>query len=159
MKCNACGGIQVNILSYRDWQERGPDDKPDKYLSMDIDVDNTSNSLNCNKCRRIMLKYKVSMDKENTIDFCNHCAEAWLDQGEWHLLNVLGLKNKLTAIFTDPWQIAMKKNHLEKTNINLFKEKIGINDFNKLDELTNWLDTHKYKIELLQYIQKTISSR
>ena len=43
-----------------------------------------------------MSKYRINADKTNRLDYCPHCEEIWLDDGEWQLVEGLVLAGDFT---------------------------------------------------------------
>ncbi len=46
---------------------------------------------------------------------CSVCDEAWLDGGEWQLLEQLQLSDKLPSVFSDAWQRKIRTESSERT--------------------------------------------
>src|SRR5688500_5931024 len=100
MGCDRCHGSLVALLHYRHWAETqkptradpGADaaDPPARVAEMP-DATDTTSAIACPKCSRLMLKYKISGAVANRVDVCSSCDEAWLDGGEWQLLEALEL--------------------------------------------------------------------
>ena len=86
--CSNCDGILINLLSYRNWLETAPD-SVHVTNNTEIIAEDNKHALVCNKCSKIMLKYKISSDTINHVDLCSTCDEAWLDSGEWTILKYL----------------------------------------------------------------------
>ncbi len=55
-----------------------------------------------------MSKYRINADKTNRLDYCPHCEEIWLDDGEWQLVEGLVLAGDFTKVFTQAWQYAVR---------------------------------------------------
>jgi len=150
-ECRACGGILIDLLSYRAWAEHYT---PIGIHSKDelIEAEDTSKALTCPKCSKLMLKFRVSGNTKNKIDVCSNCDEAWLDHGEWELLGALSLQDKLTKIFTDPWQMNIRKSESEAAYLKRFQEALGEADFKRLSETKEWIDEHSKKADLIRFL-------
>ncbi|MFC1750293.1 hypothetical protein ACFL2V_15950 [Pseudomonadota bacterium] len=105
--CNHCNGQLISMLSYRMWVESQAE-MPE--ASADIEpLSETANALACPKCQKLMSKYRISGHTANKLDSCGSCGELWADDGEWQLLHILGLTDKVSSILTQPWQHAIKQ--------------------------------------------------
>ncbi|NIQ13871.1 MAG: hypothetical protein GTO02_05550, partial [Candidatus Dadabacteria bacterium] len=83
--CSKCNGILINLLTYRSWLETVPETLQAEPKA-EIFAEDNDKALTCKKCKRIMLKYKISSETINHVDLCTHCDDAWLDYGEWNML-------------------------------------------------------------------------
>ena len=110
----------------------------------------------CPKCTRLMTKFQLGAASENRIELCTGCDEAWLDKGEWRLLKQLDMHDKLPTVFTDAWQRNIRLQRQEQKLKQHYEEKLGAEDFKKLDEFKQWLDVHSEKIEIKQYLITTV---
>jgi Zn-finger nucleic acid-binding protein len=152
MGCSQCGGSFLSLLYYRDWIENYmPLDHPPEDCKVAQDSD-TKTALTCPKCSKLMTKFHVSGDTENRIDLCTSCDEAWLDKGEWHLLQSLKLADKLPKVLTDQWQLKIKQDKAESMRVARLKNVIGEEDTVKSVELKNWLKDHPHKKTIVHFI-------
>src|SRR5262245_12982753 len=102
MGCETCKGALVTLLYYRHWAEtHKPQNEPPPDATLVEAPPDTTTALRCPKCERIMTKYRLTGEVANRLDLCMVCDEAWLDGGEWELLEQLQLSDKLPAVFTD----------------------------------------------------------
>ena len=107
LSCDGCGGSLLSLVAYRHWRENQPEQVQHAAESAVLDeVQDTSVALCCPKCRHFMTKFRVSADARNQIDLCVHCDEAWLDRGEWQLLDNLALAGRLTQCSRSPGRTA-----------------------------------------------------
>ena len=74
----------------------------------DVDPPDSIGAKKCPKCRSLMSKYRISADKTNRLDYCPHCEEIWLDDGEWQLVEGLVIAGDFTRVFTQAWQYAVR---------------------------------------------------
>ena len=102
MGCGTCRGSLVSLLYYRHWVEtqKAPANEPRNGVAA-VETTDTTTAIRCPKCARLMTKYKLTGSVSNRVDVCATCDEAWLDGGEWELLEALQLSLKMPAIFTD----------------------------------------------------------
>ncbi len=151
-ECKKCGGLLIDLLSYRAWAEGAASAVRPCSKEKLVEVEDTSKALACPKCAKLMLKFRVLGDIKNKIDVCSVCDEAWLDHGEWELLGALSLQDKMTKIFTDPWQINIKKHESEVAHQQRFQEVLGKEEFERLSETKRWIDGHPQKDDLIRYL-------
>ena len=91
-ECDSCGGVHIDLLNYRAWsEENAVAAETTATVDVPLPADNTS-ALICQRCSRIMLKYRVSTDHQNFVDICTSCDDIWLDSGEWGLIKHLALQ-------------------------------------------------------------------
>lgn len=153
--CQKCSGVLISLLYYRDWAERTSSDQ----LSGDAaepQADNDSKSaLACPKCSRIMTKYIIAGDVSNKIDLCGNCDEAWLDGGEWALLKSLKLARDIPSVFTESWQLKVKKEAMQLKHKERYTRLIGDEDMEKVEAFRLWLAKNKHRSEILFYLQSS----
>lgn len=156
--CADCGGAIISLLYYRDWAERTANDKnwlADQNLDARLAEENESHSaLLCPKCSKIMTKFHISGCTKNRLDLCTGCDEAWLDGGEWQLLQALQLSKQVPKIFTDTWQRKVRSEIGENLIRERFEKLIGKEDMDKAEEIRSWLKSHNKRAEILFYIGK-----
>ncbi|MGA7537763.1 MAG: hypothetical protein WBW93_03240 [Steroidobacteraceae bacterium] len=99
-----------------------------------------------------MAKYKLSGRISNRLDVCSTCDEAWLDGGEWELLEVLQLSHKIPAIFTDAWQRRIRREITEETRREMLTRMIGADGTAKVEEFRAWLAKNKDRSQILTYL-------
>jgi len=80
------------------------------------------------------MKYKLTGTVSNRLDVCSLCDEAWLDGGEWELLEALHLSHLMPAIFTDEWQRRIRRELVEGTRRQVLARMIGEEGVNKVEE-------------------------
>jgi len=152
LQCNKCGGTHIDLLSYRVWRDTGSSADSMVIVSEAIPTDNKK-ALVCQRCSKIMLKYKITTEYENYIDLCTTCDDAWLDGGEWQLLGALALQDKLAHIMTEPWQNRLKKEIAEENFTNKYQALFDETDFAKINEISDWLREHENRDELFNYLR------
>jgi Zn-finger nucleic acid-binding protein len=101
-----------------------------------------------------MTKYRLSGTVANRLDVCHLCDEAWLDGGEWQLLEQLQLSDKLPAVFTDTWQRKLRQEVTERTRQDILRRTIGDADAGKVESVRSWLNEHPAKSTILTYLYR-----
>jgi Zn-finger nucleic acid-binding protein len=161
MGCGTCQGSLVSLLYYRHWAETqkvspAAQTAPPEaaHDPVDIDTDDSTSALSCPKCGRFMTKYKVSGRVSNRLDVCNSCDEAWLDRGEWELLESLQLSHQMPAILTDEWQRRIRHELSEETRRSILARTIGVDAATKVEEFRTWLSATRHKSEIMVYLYR-----
>jgi Zn-finger nucleic acid-binding protein len=101
-----------------------------------------------------MTKYKLVGDVDNRLDVCATCDEAWLDGGEWELLEQLQLSTTMPAVFTDAWQRRLRNEKTEDTRRSILKTTIGESAASKVEEFRTWINTQRHKSTILTYLYR-----
>lgn len=138
--CKTCGGALVDLLAYRAWAERAGIEAARRNDTATV-IDDTSQAIACPNCSAIMTKYRLSAAADNKLDFCANCDEVWLDGGEWSQLEDLGLRRKLGAVFTEPWQKRLREEMAEDSRESVLRERFG-EDYERIAEIRAWIRAH-----------------
>lgn len=151
--CDSCGGTCLSLIAYREWRDTHPTigDNLDS-TDDDIIVDETRRASICPKCSRIMIKYRYMTDKNHGLDLCSHCDEIWLDQGEWTLLKQHDLHGNLPEIFTEPWQRNLKSKISKSRFEEIYEQRFGQTDYQRIKEIREWIKINPKKVDLLCYL-------
>jgi Zn-finger nucleic acid-binding protein len=152
MGCGTCRGSLVSLLYYRHWAEtHKPEPAPAPAATPPRD---TTSAIVCPKCSRVMTKYRLLGSVDNRLDVCATCDEAWLDGGEWELLEQLQLSHKMPAIFTDAWQRRIRAEKTEETRSAILKKTIGEANAAQVEAFRAWLNGQKEKSAILTYLYR-----
>lgn len=157
MGCGSCQGSLVSLLYYRHWAEtqKPLDESPaDSKPAAAVEATDTTGVLTCPKCGRIMMKYQVSGAVANRLDVCSLCDEAWLDGGEWELLEALQLSHRLPAIFTDQWQRRIRHELSEETRRSNLVRRIGAEAAVRVEEFRDWLAGNEHRSQIMTYLHR-----
>lgn len=149
-KCLSCQGVLIDLLSYRAWNEMSGMSEA-RQMSV-TEIADSKHALVRPKCSRVMLKFKISGQHSNAIDVCSHCDEAWLDEGEWQLLGALSLRDRLTAIFTEPWQRRIRMEKAEEAQRRRNREILGNEDLAEVERIAAWIEQHPRKSDLIRIL-------
>ena len=87
-----------------------------------------------------MSKYRISSEKTNRLDYCPHCEEIWLDDGEWQLVESLVATGDFTKVFTQSWQYAVRTGITSAMEEQRLRELLG-DDYARVAEFARWLET------------------
>jgi Zn-finger nucleic acid-binding protein len=153
--CGKCLGTLVGLVTYRAWRdhaargalaETGP-------AAMDVDPPDSIGAIKCPKCRSLMSKYRISSEKANRLDYCPHCEEVWLDDGEWQLVESLVNTGELTRVFTQAWQYAVRSGISHAMEEQRLRELLG-SEYERVAEFAEWLQKQDAKQEILARLQR-----
>lgn len=156
MGCPKCEGTLLALLAYRHWAENQNPVESTAEAATDVATEtaDTTTAVSCPKCSRIMTKYKVTGTVSNRLDVCGLCDEAWLDRGEWKLLQALRLSHKIPAIFTDQWQRRLHRELVEDTRRTILARTIGEEGVAKVEAFKEWLAQNKHKPDIMAYLYR-----
>ncbi|HEY6123353.1 MAG TPA: zf-TFIIB domain-containing protein [Steroidobacteraceae bacterium] len=140
----------MSLVAYRAWRERpARGDLPvvptAEAYSEPAD---SQGAKKCPKCRSLMSKYRIRSDKNNRLDYCPHCEEIWLDEGEWELVEGLVASGEFTRVFTQAWQYAVRAGITSAMEEQRLRELLG-NDYQRVAGFADWLQTQPGKQEIL----------
>lgn len=155
MACGTCHGALVSLLHYRYWaeQQKAPSGEPPKTAPAVATTD-TTGAITCPKCERVMMKYKISGTVANRVDVCSTCDDAWLDGGEWELLEALHLSHEIPAILTDAWQRRIRRELTEESRRSILVRMVGEEGARRVEDFGDWLDGSGHKSQVLTYLYK-----
>lgn len=155
MGCGTCHGSLVSLLYYRHWAEtqKTPSGEPENTAAT-FGATDTTTAITCPKCARVMAKYQLTGRVSNRVDVCSTCDEAWLDSGEWELLEALQLSLKMPAIFTDAWQRRIRRELTEETRRSILTRMVGEDGTARVEEFRAWLAKNKHKSHIMAYLYK-----
>jgi Zn-finger nucleic acid-binding protein len=154
MSCEACEGSLVSLLYYRHWAETQKPEAGHSAATATIETSDTTKAITCPKCSRIMTKYKLTGRIANRLDVCGLCDEAWLDGGEWELLEALQLSHKMPSIFTESWQRRIRHEQSEETRRAILRRTIGELGADKVEQFRSWLNAQKHKWDVMAYLYR-----
>ena len=156
MGCGTCHGCLLSLLYYRHWAEtRNASATEAPKTGPAVETSDTTAAIACPKCSRIMAKYKLSGRLSNRLDVCSTCDEAWLDGGEWKLLEVLQLSHRIPAIFTDAWQRRIRRELSEESRREILTRMIGADAVAKVEGFRAWLAESKDRSHILTYLYRS----
>ena len=120
----------------------------------DVDPPDSTGAKKCPKCRSLMSKYRVTADKANRLDYCPHCEEIWLDEGEWQLVEGLVLAGDFTKVFTQAWQYAVRSGITTAMEEQRLREMLG-GDYERVAQFAEWLQAQPAKQEILEFVRRS----
>jgi len=146
--CHSCGGVLVDLLSYRAWADQRGIDSVENKSAAAREIEDTENAVACPNCSSVMVKYRMSKTTNNRLDFCEKCDVTWLDGGEWDQLSDVGLQHSLGTVFTQPWQRKIRQELAEQLREEVLRQRFG-EDYERIKEFRSWVQDHpKYELIL-----------
>jgi Zn-finger nucleic acid-binding protein len=148
--CGRCLGTLVSLVAYRAWRERAGTNALSSAppAIADAAAADSVGAKKCPKWRSLMSKYRISAGKTNSLDYCPHCEEIWLDDGEWQLVESLVMSGEFTKVFTQAWQYAVRTGLTTIMEEQRLRELLG-NDHERVTQFADWLQSQPAKQEIL----------
>ena len=112
-QCPVCSGAWIKAKDYQVWQSnRGEPSLDVNSLTVPITQDVTyeasrydSRAGLCPDCGFYLVRGRINLQKGAFfIERCPGCKGIWCDDGEWDVLDRLGLSAYISLLFTDEWQ-------------------------------------------------------
>ncbi len=150
--CNHCGGNWILVEDFLAWQENNPEHQFDDELEYEEELSESSKALFCPITGSLMTKFRISSKTSHRIDYSVTTGGIWLDQGEWLLLKQEGIAGSLNRIVTQPWQNKIRAQNTKDNFIHMYESKFGKENYAKVKELKNWLQSHPQKADLRAYL-------
>jgi Zn-finger nucleic acid-binding protein len=149
--CGKCLGTLVSLVTYRAWRESASGKRALQGVEAhapDVDAADSIAAKNCPKCRSLMSKYRFSVGRTNRLDYCPHCEEIWLDEGEWQLVESLAASGEFAKIFTQAWQFALRGELTEAMHEERLRQLLG-DDYSRVKQFADWLESQPARPEIL----------
>ncbi|GLS24649.1 zf-TFIIB domain-containing protein [Marinibactrum halimedae] len=148
--CSHCQGNWILIEDYVSWKERNPEFSFSESAA--FESEDSKNALLCPISGTIMQKYRISHNSEHRLDYSPSVGGVWLDKGEWEFLKSEGLAGSLNTIFTARWQKSIREASAKETFSEVYREKFGDADYQKLKEMREWVMSHKNRADIRAYL-------
>jgi Zn-finger nucleic acid-binding protein len=155
LSCGKCLGTLVSLVSYRAWREGSGRDRlrATAPAVADIDAADSAAAKKCPKCRSLMSKYRISAEKTNRLDYCPHCDDVWLDNGEWELVEGLAQSGAFTRVFTQSWQHTVREELTEAMEDARLEALLG-DDAGRVEEIHAWVAAHPQRLVILAILAR-----
>lgn len=154
--CGNCLGTLVSLISYRAWRESPAGRHAMKDVPAaqpDADAQDSVGAKNCPKCRSLMSKYRISAEKVNRLDYCPHCEEVWLDDGEWQLVESLVTRGEFAKVFTQAWQRQVRVGISSAMQEQRLRQLLG-DSYERVVSFADWVQAQPAKAEILAYLAR-----
>ena len=154
--CGKCLGTLVSLVAYRAWRESAAAralNGATPAAVPDTDAADSIGAKKCPKCRSLMSKYRVDSARTNRLDYCPHCEEIWLDDGEWELVEGLVLAGDFAKVFTQAWQYAVRSGVTGAMAEQRLRELLG-SDYERVVQFADWLTAQPARAEILALLRR-----
>lgn len=153
--CGKCFGTLLSLVTYRAWREhRVHEGLPAMPAAVpDVDAPDSMAAKACPKCRSLMSKYRITAEKTNRLDYCPHCEEIWLDDGEWQLVEGLVASGEFARVFTQAWQHAVRGEVTSAMEERRLRELLG-HDYERVTSFGEWLGHQPARLEILARLSR-----
>jgi Zn-finger nucleic acid-binding protein len=151
--CENCNGKWITANDYSSWRSFQSENLPVKPpTELRAELTEFEMARLCPKCKRILLKYKAGYETGFMLDRCNDCGGMWFDRDEWETLKERNLHDDLQEIFLDSWQQDVRRKEAQKRLEQIYQEKFGAEDYDKIKTFKDWLDSHERKNEIRAFL-------
>ncbi|WP_323364043.1 hypothetical protein [Leptothoe sp. PORK10 BA2] len=149
--CSICHGSWVAADDYQAWQSTQADPSMGiRNLTVPINhsadyqpsrYDNRAGL--CPHCGFYLVRERINLQKTAFfIERCPGCRGTWYDEGEWAVLDELGLSAYVPVLFTDEWHNYVRSAEAEFRERAATADKLGPEIAEKLFELAKLLEKH-----------------
>lgn len=150
--CPACHGALLSLVTYRQWLETFPFEVENAPVTAQVNANDSTHVLSCQRCQREMVKYRFAADSSHGLDLCAWCDDVWFDAGEWEFLKHRKLHGALPAVFTEPWQRQIEKRSPDAVRAHAYQQRFGAAEFRQLEKIRNWLSVQPDRDDMLSYL-------
>jgi Zn-finger nucleic acid-binding protein len=154
LQCAGCEGIWISSNPYQLWWRAHRPELPAKEPEGPPEpVHDVPLVKLCADCGHIMTRYRVVPGLQLFVDHCASCNGVWLDRDEWAALVARNLHDKINSFFTEAWQTRLQEEETRATLDRMYLEKLGTDDYVRLQKIRQWLDEHPLRSMLLAYLE------
>ena len=153
-QCSGCGGRWVASWQYWKWKEQYGGHLPNRPVAGadDLSVEDSTAAKLCPECRHFLRRYPVGEDLDFSLDRCGNCGGTWFDKNEWEVLKSRGLHENVHQVFSEIWQHRLRNADHQTRMDNMYKEKFGPGDYEKIKEIKEWITGHACEAELKAFL-------
>ncbi|MBW4577922.1 MAG: zf-TFIIB domain-containing protein [Aphanothece sp. CMT-3BRIN-NPC111] len=148
-QCPDCTGIWIQSAEYEAWQKQQPQKQvePELFAQLLNNEDSIQSPLDikaglCPECNRILSRAKVSVKTPFYVERCPSCSGIWCDEGEWNVLEKLGMHATIEQLFTSGWQARMREQQQAEQERQAVVDKVGSEIAVQVFELASVLEKH-----------------
>lgn len=149
--CSTCHGSWITSEDYQTWQtaQMAPPLSIESLTApIDRDIsyepsryDNRAGL--CPSCGFYLVRGRITLRQVTFfVERCPGCKGIWCDDGEWTMLDTLGLSICVPVLFTDEWQSHVRAAEADFRERLATEEKLGVEIAEKLFELAKLLEEH-----------------
>jgi Zn-finger nucleic acid-binding protein len=149
--CEQCHGNWISAREYWRWLERHGPSLPEKAPEgPEVDAVDTVQVKVCPECRLMMLRYQVGHGTGIGLDQCGGCGGIWFDRGEWELLKNRNLHDEVHAVFTVPWQSAVRREASRERLEEIRRQRFGV-DYEEIKRIRSWIEAHAARDQIIAF--------
>lgn len=154
-QCTDCGGHWLSSTTYLEWLGSQPTPTPaDLTIDEEIPLPTTTEPLRlCAECGWALTRFKVLPNTTFRLDRCARCNGVWFDKSEWEVAVERGLADKVNQLFTEPWQTRVRQEENRRILDQVYRDRLGDEDYARLREIREWLTTHPHHAMMLAFLQ------
>jgi Zn-finger nucleic acid-binding protein len=149
-QCEACGGVLVDMVDYRQWRERAAPVVAEVAAAALAD---SPSARSCPSCASLMQRYRVGVSPDFRIDHCPACQLVWLDKGEWQSLAQSGLTARLGGIVSAAWQRRVQADEVRALRETALRSKHGDACIDEIKRMREWLEMQPQREELIALLR------
>jgi Zn-finger nucleic acid-binding protein len=154
--CHACGGAWLRANDYAYWLKTQSPGKYDLVQAAEIThrfpVSDSNQAAICPDCGHLLRSYQIASSIDFHLDRCGNCNGIWLDKNEWEALKAADLHDEVYRFFTQPWQKHIQDEVTARKLDEMYQERFGDLDYERIKEIRNWLQGHPKQNLLLAYL-------
>jgi Zn-finger nucleic acid-binding protein len=155
-ECESCGGTWLRANEYAVWlrtQEIGFDGVLKAAgLRLTHQIKDSNQAAVCPDCGHFLRPYQVGSKVDFHLDRCSHCNGVWFDKHELDVLKAAGLGDEINLIFTKPWQEKVQDEIAADRLAEMYLERFGTDDYERIKGIREWLGHHPNRNTLLAYL-------
>ena len=153
-ECDSCRGRWIASYQYWKWKESSGSRLPDPPAPQQDDLpvhDSTAAKL-CPECGHFLRRYPVGEGLDFSLDRCGNCGGTWFDKNEWEILKSRGLHDNVHKIFSEIWQHRIRDDQRRQAADQMYRDKFGTEDYEKIKQIREWIQAHPQQSELLAFL-------
>ncbi|MEL7052201.1 MAG: zf-TFIIB domain-containing protein [Cyanobacteria bacterium J06555_13] len=160
--CASCQGNWIPKLNYQIWQsqEAGLEAIPEEVLPMTLETDYQVAPLDgraglCPECGTYLKRSRINLKNAAFyVERCPICEGLWCDNGEWEILEALGLHIQIPIVFNADWQARVRELEQAERQRLAMVDKLGADMANRVFELGEMLVGHPHGDFAVAYLMR-----
>jgi Zn-finger nucleic acid-binding protein len=162
VNCGGCAGTFIPFDRYLGWQEATGSELWAGFsdalrairgsAGASVAAENAAPCL-CPACGRFMSRYRVSVDLPFYLDRCGGCASFWLSKGEWDILKLRAVHNRIHMVPSDTWQQHIRQADGRRQQEQRYKMVLGDDAYSTAREFKQWMSKHPKHQVVFAYLE------
>lgn len=146
-ECPECGGAWIPPEHYQEWRDRHFQDVSGKLPSLTDAMHYSPAPLDaraalCPDCGCFLSRARIGIQNPFYVERCPRCKGIWCDQGEWEVLEKLGLHRAIEQLFSSEWQARVREQELAERERQATIDKLGEDLAKQVFALAELLENH-----------------